>query len=80
MNGGDTRRYRIIRFYFRGGRRVIARGLTYEEALAHCHNPETSSSTAKSPAARRRTREIGPWFDGMTGDYPAVDWGWSMES
>jgi len=73
MSTVDTRRYRIIRFYFQGGRRVIARGLTHAEALAHCHNPETSSSTATSAVARRRTRRMGPWFDGMTGDYPAIE-------
>lgn len=58
--------YKIVRGYFRGGRRTIKTGLTLEEAQAHCRNPETSSRTATSAAARRRTAERGPWFDGYT--------------
>jgi len=50
--------------YFRGGKRTIRRGLTLEEAQAHCKDPETSSSTATSAAAKRRLRDLGPWFDG----------------
>ena len=57
-------RYKIVRMYFRGGRRVIKTGLTLKEAQAHCENPETSSSTAKSAKARRITNRMGPWFDG----------------
>jgi hypothetical protein len=57
-------RYRIVRFYFRGSRRVLARGLTLTEAHAHCTDPETSSSTATGSTARRRTAARGPWFDG----------------
>jgi hypothetical protein len=45
---------------------VINSGLTLEQAQAHCNDPETSSSTAKSPAARQRTRTHGEWFDGYT--------------
>ena len=56
--------YRIVRSYQGGGRRVIARGLTLSEARAHCRNPETSASTAKSATARARTRRLGHWFDG----------------
>jgi hypothetical protein len=55
--------YTITRLYFKGGRRVVARGLTLEQAQAHCSNPETSSSTATSAAAKRRTARKGPWFD-----------------
>ena len=58
--------YAIVRSYFRGVKRTIARGLTLEEAQAHCRNPETSSRTATSSAARARTRKMGPWFDGYT--------------
>jgi hypothetical protein len=58
--------YKIIRFYFRGNKRVVKRGLTLEEAQAHCRNPETSSRTCTSSAGRKRTRERGPWFDGYT--------------
>jgi hypothetical protein len=56
--------YKIVRGYFKGGRRTIETGLTLEEAQAHCKNPETSSKTATSAAAKRRTAQKGPWFDG----------------
>ena len=61
-------KYKIVRGYFKGGKRTIARGLTLEEAQAHCQDPETSSSTATSAAARRRTKLKGPWFDGYERD------------
>jgi hypothetical protein len=58
-------RYKIVRMYFKGGKRTIERGLTLEEARAHCKNPETSSRTCKYSAANvRRIRNHGPWFDG----------------
>ena len=60
--------YKIVRMYFRGGKRVLARGLTLEEAQAHCQDPETSSKTATSAAARRRTAQRGAWFDGYSED------------
>jgi len=42
-------RFAIVRFRFRGPRRVIKRGLTLAEAQAHCQRPDTR----------------GPgWFDG----------------
>lgn len=56
--------YRIVRNYFNGPSRVIRRGLTLEEAQAHCRDPETSSKTATSSRAKRRTAQRGPWFDG----------------
>jgi len=56
--------YRIVRFYFRNGRRTLMRHLTLEQAQAHCSDPDTSSSTATSARAIRRTRQLGPWFDG----------------
>jgi hypothetical protein len=58
--------YRIVRFYKDAGirSRVIRRGLTLEEAQAHCGDPETSSSTATNPTAKARTRKVGAWFDG----------------
>lgn len=57
-------RYKIVRHYFRAGKRTIKTGLTLEQAQRHCADPETSSSTATSAAARRRTERHGPWFDG----------------
>jgi hypothetical protein len=57
--------YRIVRHYFRDyGKRIIKRGLTLEEAQAHCRDSETSSSTCTSVDARRRTEKMGAWFDG----------------
>jgi len=58
--------YKVVRFYFDrpGYRRTIRRGLTLAEAQTHCSDPETSSSTATSAEARRRTQRLGPWFDG----------------
>lgn len=55
--------YKIIRHYFKGGSRVLKRGVSLEEAQAHCRDPETSSQTCKKPHNVRRTRDMGPWFD-----------------
>lgn len=64
LDDGNT--YKIVRHY-QGGRRVIVyRGLTLGEARAHCRDPETSSWTATSKAAKARTRRNGEWFDGYT--------------
>jgi hypothetical protein len=60
--------YKIVRNYFNGTPRTIKRGLSLEEAQSHCRHPETSSSTATSATARRRTAQIGPWFDSYTDD------------
>ena len=64
------KRYNIVRHYRDAypNKRVILRGLTLEEAQAHCRNPETSSSTCTTSTARRRTRRMGAWFDGYTED------------
>ena len=58
--------YNVVRFYQKADirRRIIAERLTLEEAQEHCRDPETSSRTATSAEARRRTRRIGDWFDG----------------
>jgi hypothetical protein len=58
--------YKIVRMYFRGGKRTIERGLTLEEAKAHCADPQTSSKTAVGKNAY--TRRVGPWFDGYEKD------------
>jgi hypothetical protein len=57
--------YKIVRF-FRHRKKTIKTGVTLEEAQAHCEDPESSYSTAKSPEAKRRIRERGAWFDGYT--------------
>jgi hypothetical protein len=56
--------YKIVRFYMNHGKRVVLRGLTLEQAQAHCSHPDTSSTTCTSAAGKRRTRLKGPWFDG----------------
>ncbi len=57
-------RYRIVRFFFKGGNRIVSTGLTLEEAQRHCKDKETSSSTCTEKAGRARTKKYGPWFDG----------------
>jgi hypothetical protein len=61
--------YRIVRFYFHeslvGRPAIIQRGLSKTAAIAHCSDPETSSRTAVGAVARRRTKRLGPWFDGF---------------
>lgn len=62
-----TQTYRIVRLFYRSkARRTIARGLTLEQAQAHCRNPETSSSTCIEAVGRRRTARLGPWFDSFS--------------
>ena len=56
--------YNIRRFYFKGGSRLIHRGLTLKQAQEHCKNPETSSSTCTNSAGKKRTKNKGAWFDG----------------
>jgi len=58
--------FKIVRFYQSAQirRRTIARGLTLEQAQAHCSHPDTSSTTCTSAVGRARTRRMGPWFDG----------------
>lgn len=59
-------KYKIVRYYFRGKKRIIQRGLTLEEAQKYCQDPETSSRTCTTATGRRRTRQQGPWFEGYT--------------
>lgn len=60
----NERCYMIVRHFYRGGKRVIRKGLTLEEAQEHCGDPETSSKTAKGAKRRRYTEMHGAWFDG----------------
>jgi hypothetical protein len=46
----QTMTYKILRFHVTKSTRVIYRGLTLEQAQAHCRNP--------------KTRQDGVWFDG----------------
>jgi hypothetical protein len=54
--------YKIVRLYFHGRPRTIKRGLTLEQAQAHCSDPETSSSTCSAATAKKV--RAGKWFDG----------------
>ena len=58
-------RYDIVRQYQDPNKRsrVILRGLTLQEAQAHCSNPETSSRTCTSSKSKAITRRNGQWFD-----------------
>jgi hypothetical protein len=60
--------YKIVRFYrdAKPNKRTIERGVSLEQAQAHCSDPESSSETCKKPHNRARTRKLGPWFDGFT--------------
>ena len=54
-------KYNIYRFYADGrGSKVLDKGLTLEQAQAHCTDDETSSSTATGGEGN-----VGcAWFDG----------------
>lgn len=62
--------YRIVRFYESAPirRRTLAKGLTFEQAKAHCSDPETSSSTCTKAAGKARTKRLGRWSDGFEED------------
>ena len=67
MKHGTAESYKIVRMYESGKRsQVLARGMTLAEAQEWCRDPETSSSTAQSRQAKRRTAYSGRWFDGFT--------------
>ena len=61
--------YNVVR-YFRdkGTRQTVAKGLTLAEARAHCSGLNSSSATAWTTSALRRTKRNGPWFDGYTAE------------
>lgn len=68
----DGERVYVIRRFVLGRYRprTVRRGLTYREARDWCRDPETSSTTARGAAARRRTRAYGsPWFDGFAREH-----------
>lgn len=56
--------FKVIRYYERSGKKkTIKRGLSEEEAQAHCRDSESSSRTCKFVAGERRTARLGPWID-----------------
>lgn len=64
--------YRIVRFFRRAEthRMIIRSGLTFEEAKAHCNDPESSSRTAKGIAGMSKPETAGDWFDGIEEEPP----------
>ncbi len=65
MEEAEPRAYNIVRFFRNSGcRRAIRKRVTLAEAQQHCQDPETSSSTCRGEAGKRRTWRNGPWFDG----------------
>jgi len=60
--------FKIVRIYENGpfARRTIKKGLSLEQARAHCTDPETSSSTCSTSVGKNRTKRIGRWFDAYT--------------
>lgn len=60
-------KYKIIRFYLDPfkDKKIIAHGLTLEEAQKWCSDPETSSSTCTTFTGRDRTARYGEWFEGF---------------
>jgi hypothetical protein len=56
--------FRIYRLYERDiPPRLIRKGLTLEEAQAHCRSLEASSKTCTKATGKRRTKLLGRWFD-----------------
>jgi hypothetical protein len=61
----DETTYKVVRGYFNEhDKRVMATGLTLQEAQEWCRDPETSSRTCTSKENCAHTEEYGPWFDG----------------
>lgn len=56
--------YKIVRFYKDHASQIIKEGLTEEEAIAHCSDPETSSRTCTLALPKQHTILHGQWFDG----------------
>lgn len=58
--------YNIVRFYQSAGirSRIIATGLTLEQAQKHTNDDNASSYTTTTKVGKDRTRKIGHWLDG----------------
>lgn len=63
---GTQPKYCIVRMFAHrpAQRRGLPSGLTLEQAQAHCQDINTSSKTAWTTSAIKRTARYGPWFDG----------------
>jgi hypothetical protein len=61
-----TKKYKIVRFFALGDRHIIAENLSLNDAIAHCHDLESSSRTCTIRDLRKLTMIAGEWFDGFT--------------
>jgi hypothetical protein len=59
--------YQTILFRFNGPNKVLARGLTLEQAQEVCRDPNTSSKTCEKASYFKRWGD-GPWFVGYDED------------
>jgi hypothetical protein len=58
--------YEVIRFYSKSEglrAKTIKKGLTLEEAQAHCNDPEISYTDSENV---KRTAILGYWFEGKS--------------
>ena len=57
--------YRVVRIYERTivPNRIVRRGMSLEEAVAHCEDPKSNSRTAKGKHQTVRTKKYGHWHD-----------------
>ena len=62
-----TKKYKIIRMYqhFLKSSKIIKVNLTKEQALKHCNDIQTSSSTCTNEEGIKHTQKNGHWFDGF---------------
>lgn len=60
--------YKVVRHFMNRSNITLRRGLSLQEAQQHCKDPETSSSTCRLAVNVRRTKRLGPWFDGYDRD------------
>ena len=60
--------YNIVRFYQSPSQnaQVLQTGLSYAEAIEHCNDNETSSSTCTNQDGLNHTEQFGEWFDGYS--------------
>jgi hypothetical protein len=67
LSTAPTPTHRIVRFYENPEHEaeVLETGLSLEEAMDYCRGSETSSRSATSEEALKRTKEKGRWFDGF---------------
>ena len=60
MGTFGSKRYKIVRFRFKGNNRTMQHGLTLEQAQAHCQREDTHAKMDKDGHRA--------WFDGYTAE------------